>query len=240
MLMHIFKRLIMSSNTEHNQTQQSEQVQSSAQPAAPTQEYNFARMRKWIEEERQARIAAEERLQQLQRASQERQRGYQAEEEEDDEDPYVDKKKLERKLSSFERKLEQKIEEKAEMKARTLLEQEKRESYLRENKDFYNIMSEDNLDRFAQEHPRLAENFMRMPDGFERQKLVYETIKTLQSERDRRSFAQEKIDMNKKSPYYQPSNIANAPFAAQGDFSSAGQKAAYDKLQQLKSSLRIG
>lgn len=221
----------MSSNTEQNQTPQET-------PQVASQEYNFAKMRKLIEEERQARLAAEERLQQLQRIAQERQQ--EIEPEEEDDDPYVDKKKLERKLSSFEKKLEQKIEQKAEMKARALLEQEKRESYLRENKDFYHVMSEDNLERFSQEHPRLAENFLRMPEGFERQKLVYETMKTLQFEKEKKSSIQDKIDMNKKSPYYQPSNIANSPYAAQGDFSPTGQKAAYDKLQQLKNSLRIG
>ena len=50
---------------------------------------------------------------------------------------------------------------------------------------------------------------------------------------------QDKIDSNKRSPYYQPSGISAAPYAGGGDFSPAGQKNAYAKLQELKSRLRI-
>ena len=51
---------------------------------------------------------------------------------------------------------------------------------------------------------------------------------------------QDKIDANRRSPFYQPSGIGSAPYAGpDGDFSAAGQKTAYDKMQELKSRLRI-
>ncbi len=53
------------------------------------------------------------------------------------------------------------------------------------------------------------------------------------------SSIQEKIDANKRSPYYNPSSVGSSPYAVTGDFSANGQKQAYAKLQELKSKLRI-
>jgi hypothetical protein len=50
---------------------------------------------------------------------------------------------------------------------------------------------------------------------------------------------QEKIDQNRRSPYYQPSGMANSPYSSHGDFSHEGQKQAYEKMQALKKSLRL-
>lgn len=204
-------------------------------------EYNFAQLRRQLEAERQARLEIERKAQEL-----EQKIAFRADqrdgEEEDSDELYVDEKRLNKKLASFERNIEKKIEEKAEMKARYLLEQEKQSAYLRENADFNTTMSAENVEKFAQRHPRLAENILRMPEGFERQKLVYENIKALGIDKPeaRAPSIQEKIDANRRSPYYQPSGVGTSPYSNGGDFSPAGQKNAYEKMKELKSRLRLG
>ena len=212
-----------------------------------TIEINLSKQRKMyerqLEQERLARQQAEERIVALERASQERPRGRNPDDEDDQEDnePYVDDRKLARKLESFEKKLEKKIDQKAEAKASAMIEIERKSSYLRENSDFNQVMSAETIEKFAEKHPRLAENILRMPDGFERQKLVYENIKALGIDKpeQKQSSVQEKIDSNRRSPYYQPSGVGAAPYAAAGDFSASGQKNAYAKMQELKQKLRI-
>jgi hypothetical protein len=80
-----------------------------------------------------------------------------------------------------------------------------------------------------------------MPEGFERQRLVYENIKALGVDKpiSKEPSVQEKIEANRKSPYYQPSGVGAAPYASQSDFSAGGQKQAYEKMQELKNRLRI-
>jgi hypothetical protein len=80
-----------------------------------------------------------------------------------------------------------------------------------------------------------------MPEGFERQKLVYKNIKALglHKPEEKAPSIQDKVDANRRSPYYQPSGVGSAPYAPVGDFSANGQKAAYEKMQELKSKLRI-
>lgn len=201
-------------------------------------ELNFraleAKFQKQLEQERAARLEAERVAREaLERRSQQA-------EEEDDSEPYVDHKKLDKKLSSFERRLEEKIDKKAEEKARILLEQESRESWLKNNPDFYQVLQ--NAEKLALKDPELAESILRMPDNFERQKLVYRNIKLAGLDRpeQKQPSIQEKIEANRKSPYYQPSGVGAAPYAQAGDFSASGQKNAYAKMQELKSRLRLG
>jgi translation elongation factor P/translation initiation factor 5A len=196
-----------------------------------------------LEQERLARQQAEERIAALERASQERSRKSSSDDEDDQEDnePYVDRRKLSKELNKFQANIEKTIDQKAEAKAAAMIEVERKHSYLRENADFEQVMNPDTIEKFAQKHPRLAENILRMPDGFERQKLVYENIKALGVDKpeQKQSSVQEKIDANKRSPYYQPSGVGSAPYAAAGDFSEAGQKNAYEKMKELKKRLRI-
>lgn len=153
--------------------------------------------------------------------------------EDDEDEPYVGHKNLEKKLSNFERKIEEKIDKRAEEKARVLLDQEKKESWLRNNGDFYDVMQ--NVEKFAKHDPELAESILQMPDGFERQKLVYKNIKALGLDKpaQKQPSIQDKVDANRKSPYYQPSGPGSAPYASQSDFSPVGQKNAYQKMQDL-------
>lgn len=200
-------------------------------------EYNFSQLRKQAESERQARLQAEQRVAELERLASSRKN-----DEEDDDEPYVDKRRLSKTLASFEQNMEKKIEEKAEQKARMLMDEEKKNSYLRENHDFNQTMVEQNVQKFAERHPKLAESILRMPEGFERQKLVYENIKALGVDRPdaKQPSIQEKIDANKKSPYYQPSGSSGPGYSNGGDFSPASQKNNYEKMMELKSRMRLG
>lgn len=198
-------------------------------------EYNFAQIRKQLEQERQARLQAEDRANQLERASKEKPSS-----DDDDDEPYVDHKKLERKFANFEKSMELKIDQKAEQKARALLEEEKKNIFLRERNDFNQVMSPDTIQKFADKYPGLAENILKMPEGFERQKLVYENIKALGLDKpdQKPPSIQEKIDQNRKSPYYQPSGVGTAPYNNSGDYSPQGQKSAYDKMKELQQRMR--
>lgn len=195
-------------------------------------ELNFraleARYEKKLAEERQARLELEQRLKQS------------SENDEDDNDePYVDHKKLNKKLSRLGEATQSEIQKAMEFAKNNAKEELKQELWLENNPDFYDTLK--HAEKFAEKAPRLAESILRMPEGFERQKLVYQNIKALgidEPERKQPSI-QDKIDANKRSPYYQPSGVGNAPYASQGDFSPSGQKNAYDKLQELKRNLRI-
>jgi hypothetical protein len=200
---------------------------------------NLVAIRKLYEAEREARLQAERLAAETKMLLQSQQQKT-VPVEDDDDDPYVDNKKLARKLSSFEAELEKKIEAKAEAKARALLEQEKQSEFLKLNRDFDSVMSAENLDRFAEQHPMIAENLLRMPNTFERQKLVYATIKSLAKEQEKRSSIQDVIQQKQQSPYYQPSGVSPGASFNGGDYSVSGQKEAYQKMQELKQRLRIG
>ena len=209
-------------------------------PQTNSKEYNFRQqeamyMRK-LEDERNARLELEKQVQQLSA-----QRQQTSTDDDDDDEPYVDNKKLKRKLESFEKTLEKKIEQKAEQKAAMMIESERRNQYLRENSDFNSVMNESLMQKFADTHPRLAENILRMPEGFERQKLVYENIKALGLDKpEKKSSIQDKIDANARNPYYMPSHIGSGSYEGGSDFSATGQKAAYEKMQALKNRLSLG
>ena len=218
---------------------QENQAQPQEAPKSNDKEYNFAQVRKQLDQERQARLQAEEERAQLKKQLEERTRGPKDDDDDDDE-PYVDKKKLDRKLSMFERQLEEKIEKKAEEKARSLIEKSKQESWVKNNPDFYEVLN--HAQTFAEKYPELAEDILEMPEGFERQKLVYRNIKAMGVHKpaEKQPSIQEKVDANRRSPYYQPSGVGTAPYASNGDFSQVGQKNAYAKMKELQARLRMG
>lgn len=191
-------------------------------------EINFraieAKHRKELEQARQEKMELEKRLQEAQAG--------QKEEEEEDE-PYVAPKRLEKKLAQFGKNTQTDIQKAMETAKAQAKEEMKQEMWLEKNADFFDIMK--SADKLYTEDRELADTILTMPDNFERQKLVYKTIKKLGlHEEKKQPSIQDKIDANRKSPYYQPSGIATAPYAAAGDFSSAGQKNAYTKMQELK------
>lgn len=216
--------------------------QAAAQESQPSnKELNFRALEAKMIQERNARLEAEKRALEAETRAQEAvsRRNQAQEDEEDDTDPYVDRKKLAKHLSSFERRMDEKIEKKAEEKAFAMVQKEKREAWLRNNPDFYEVLQ--HADKFADRDPELAETILTMPEGFERQKLVYKNIKALGIHKPdvKQPSIQEKVDANRRSPYYQPSGVGAAPYASVGDFSPAGQKNAYEKMKELKSKLRI-
>jgi hypothetical protein len=110
---------------------------------------------------------------------------------------------------------------------------------MKQNPDHEEIMKHAN--KLMEVDKELAETILEMPENFERYKLVYKTVKSLglHKEKPKELSIQDKINSNMKSPFYQPSGIGTAPYSARGDFSLSGQRSAYEKMQELKSRLRI-
>lgn len=162
------------------------------------------------------------------------------EEEEDDSEPYVDKKRLKKEQAKFGQQIKQETQSEIQRAVHTALEQERKNNWLKQNPDFYEVL-EKNAEKIVQTNPELAETILNMPDGFERQKLVYANIKALGLHKPKEvtSNIQDKIDANRRSPYYQPSGVGTAPYASTGDFSQVGQKNAYDKMKELQQKLRL-
>jgi hypothetical protein len=199
-------------------------------------EYNFRALEARLKEEQAARKEAEKRAQELERISQQK-----TQEDDDDSstEPYVDDRRLAKKLNKFGENTKKEFKSDLQSMRQSVKDEIKQEMWLEQNPDFYEVLQ--HAEKFAQKAPKLAETILRMPEGFERQKLVYENIKTLGIDRpeQKQPSVQEKIDANKRSPYYQPSGVAAAPYSTGGDFSQSGQKNAYAKMQELKSKLRI-
>ena len=201
-----------------------------------SKEYNFraleAKYERMLAAEREEKQAIAARLQELQKAP--------VEDDDDDSDDYVDKRKLNKKLGRFEQKTESQIS-KAMQEAKAAAKEElRREMWIEQNPDFYDTLQQ-HAQRFAEKAPQLASAILKMPDTFERQQLVYQNIKHLGLDKpeQKEPSIQEKIDANRRSPYYQPTGISNAPYSNVGDFSIQGQQQAYQKMQELKSKLRL-
>ena len=122
------------------------------------------------------------------------------------------------------------------------LSEERKTNWLKTNSDFYEVMQ--HAEKFAEKDPELAETILAMPEGFERQKLVYKNIKALgiHKKEDPKESIQAKIDQNRKSPYYQPSGVGAAPYgniSLGRDVSPEEGNNAYKRMQELKKRLRI-
>jgi hypothetical protein len=156
-------------------------------------------------------------------------------------EPYVDERRLNKKLERFEERFTKKVDEVADHRARQMVEQERNSQFLKQNPDFSQILSPEIIEKFAQKHPEIAEPMLEMPEGFARQKLLYQNIKALGIHKPAVAAPsiQETIDKNRKSPFYQPTGVNAGPYSGGGDFSAAGQKGAYEKVQELKARLRL-
>jgi hypothetical protein len=210
---------------------QDNQVQQNTSQAPSDKELNFRALQqkyeKQLEQERQARMDLEKRLSQPQH------------DDDDSDEPYVDHKKLNKKLQKFGQETMQQTQVEIKQAVNQALYEERKQNWLKNNGDFYDVMQ--HAQKFAEKDPELAETILEMPESFERQKLVYKNIKALGLHKPQtpEPSIQQKIDANRRNPYYQPSGVSSAPYASQGDFSASGQKNAYDKLQELKRNLRI-
>lgn len=208
----------------------SAETQPIQEPKVSDKEFNFRQLEKRLTEERSAREEAQKELERMRAA-------IKPQEEEDDSEPYVDHKKLNKTLSKFGQNTQSEIQKAMEIAKRDAKEELKKEMWLENNPDFYDVLQ--HAENFAKKAPKLADTILRMPEGFERQKLVYENIKSLGMDKPepKQQTIQDKIDANRRSPYYQPSGVASAPYSSGGDFSSTGKKSAYDKMQELKKRL---
>lgn len=207
-------------------------------------EHNFEQLRRKAESaerEKQvalAKLAAYER--EIAEASKKKIREPEVDDDTYDE-PYVDERRLNKRLEKFEERFSKKVDEVADQRARQMLEQERNAQFLKQNPDFSQVLSPEVIERFANKHPEIAEPMLEMPDGFARQKLLYQNIKALGVHKPATPAPsiQETIDKNRRSPFYQPTGVGTAPYAGGGDFSDSGQKNAYDKVQELKKRLRL-
>src|SRR6185369_7427 len=213
------------------------QVNQTEENKAIEKERNFrqleANSERKLAQERAARAEAEAEKERLTQEMQKKHRSH--EEDEEDDDPYVDKRKLERKLAKFGQSTQSDIQKAMEMAKEKAKEELKQEMWLENNPDFYEVLQK--ADKLVEKAPQLAKSILQMPDSFERQKLVYNNIKAMVIDQpeQKKSSIQDKVDANRRSPYYQPSGVGTAPYATSGDFSPQGQKQAYEKMQQLKS-----
>jgi hypothetical protein len=201
-------------------------------------ELNFraleAKFQRQLEQERAARIEAE-------RVAQEAlNRKPQVPEDDDDDEPYIDKKRLKKEQAKFGQQIKQETQNEIQRSVQMALNEERKQNWLKQNPDFYDTLSQ-HAQKFADREPELAESILQIPDEFERSKLAYKNIKALGINKPevKQPSIQEVVNNNRKSPYYQPSGIGSTPYAQVGDFSASGQKNAYDKMKQLQAQLRI-
>jgi|ERR1700731_2051323 len=218
----------------------SAEVQNNITEQKPSdKELNFRKLEEKYErvlsEERAARVEMEKEIQRLAQAA----LHDKDKEDEDDSEPYVDHKKLKKTLSKFNEQSKKETQNDIQKAVHSALNEERKNTWQQNNPDFYEVLQ--HADKFAQNYPALAESILTMPEGFERQKLVYKNIKALGIDKPevKQPSIQDKIDANRRSPYYQPSGISPAPYAGAGDFSPSGQKNAYDKMKELQNRLRI-
>ncbi len=209
------------------------QEQAAVEQKPNDKEYNFAQIRNQLAQERQARQQLEAEVQRLSQVKQS------VNDDDDDGEPYVDKRKLGKELNRFAEKNKQETQQDIKQAVNQALAQERQQNWLKQNSDFQEVMS--HAEKFANADPELAETILAMPDGFERQKLVYKSIKTMGLHKPAapQESIQSKIDANRRSPYYQPTGVGSAPYQSAGDFSQSGQKNAYDKMKELQSKLRL-
>jgi len=158
----------------------------------------------------------------------------------DSSDPYVDRKKLKKELNKYSQKTKQDSESLVRSAVQQAIYEERQRAWLKSNPDFEEVLK--HAQTLYNADPELGDTILEMPEGFERQKLVYKNIKALGLHKPAapKPSVQDKIDANRRSAYYQPSGIGTTPYSSQSDFSQGGQKTAYDKMMELKRNLRLG
>lgn len=209
------------------------------QQKSSDKEYNFAQIRQQLERERTEKVALAQELEKVKRVVQEK---LAPPDDDGDDEPYVDHKRLKRELGKVAERTANETDNKIQQAVNRALGEERQRMWLKNNPDFHEVMQ--HAQAFADRDPELAETILEMPEGFERQKLVYKNIKALGINRppEQKPSIQETIDQNRRSPYYQPTGVATPGYGvANGgkDYSPAEGQNAYKKMQELKSRLRI-
>jgi hypothetical protein len=214
-----------------------DQVQAVTEAPKPSdKELNFRKQQQMYEkmlEEKEQRLATLEKQVQSQSKPQD--------DDDSDDEPYVDKKRLNKTLAKFGQQTRQETQSEIQKAVHVALQEERKSNWLKQNPDFHDVLQ--HAQKFADSDPELAETILTMPEGFERQKLVYKNIKALGLHKpaSKEPTVQEKIDANRRSPYYQPSGVGTSPYSGtSSDFSKSGQKSAYENMIKLKEQLRLG
>lgn len=163
-----------------------------------------------------------------------------------DDEPYVDASRLQREMTSLKESLSKEIDKKAEEKARLLLMQERQSDYINQNKDFYDVLQENEIKDFVAKYPNLAAPLARMPDGFEKQQLAYELMKTVKTVKPanpeppvQKSMLAQAFEQRKAAMAYQPGGSSGGAFQSMGDFSPGGMKQAYDRFKSLQKTVNL-
>lgn len=213
-----------------NAPQNSKEINFRQQEAALKAHYE-----RQLEQERRARLEAE-------RAAEEaRKKQLSVDDDEDsDPEPYVDHKKLKKVQQKYKQEIKQETQSEIQKAIQQAKAEAAREAWLETNHDFDDVLS--HADKLAAKSPTLANTILKMPDNFERQKLVYQTIKEmgLHKPEEKKPSIQQTIDNNKRGQYYQPSGISTAPYQGQtSDFSKTGQAEAYKKMKSLIENVRL-
>lgn len=198
---------------------------------------NIVQLRKIVENERAARFQAEKEMADMKAAV--ASRSSKGDEEDTYDEPYVDKRYLQKSIAKSMQQMQEEADKRAEHKMRTLLAEEKKSSWLKSNPDFGQVM--EHAQKFADSDPELAEAILEMPEGFERQKLVYKNIKALGLHKPKESI-QTQVDKNQRSPLIMGNSNAPPYGIANGgkNYTPAEGKNAYDQMMALKSRLRLG
>lgn len=216
----------MTSPTQENQAQDQQ---------VSNKELNFRALENKYQQQLAAQQAENERLrQELQQRQQP-----QVQDDDEDHEPYVDHKRLKKEQARFGQQIKQETQTEIQKAVRMAIAEERQNNWMKNNPDFQEVMS--HAEKFAQQDPELAETILQMPEGFERQKLVYKTIKGMGIHKAPvpEPTMQQKIDANRRSPYYQPSSVGSSPYSQVSDFSEQGQKDAHAKMKQLQARLRL-
>ena len=207
--------------------------------AVGSKDYNFAQVRKQLDQERQERA----RLTQENAELKAKMTPKPSDDEDSYDEPYIDKKYFKKNIAQSMQQIKEEARKEARQEMQGMLLEEKRTNWLKSNPDFQDVMQ--HAQKFADSDPELAETILEMPEGFERQKLVYKSIKSLGLHKPPvpQSTIQDKINQNKRSPFYQPSSQGAAPYGVVNggkDYSPADQKNAYDHMKALQKNLRLG
>lgn len=214
------------------------EANSSVENKQNEKEMNFRKLEAYYEQKlAQERAEKEEALRLAKEATQNSQKN---DDDDDDTDPYVDRRKLDKRLQKFGQNTQSEIQKAMEIAKAKAKEELKQELWLEQNPDFYSTLQL--AEKFANTNPHLADTILKMPDGFERQKLVYQNIKALGIDKGDapKSSINDTIQKNQKYPGYQPGGFSGQAYQTNGDFSKSGQEQAYKKMMELKSSLRLG
>jgi hypothetical protein len=114
-----------------------------------------------LEQERAGRLEAERVAQEAQTKK------HVSEDDDDDSEPYVDKKRLKKEQAKFGQQIKQETQSEIKQAVQQALTDERRQNWLKNNPDFYDVLQ--HAEKFSQKDTELAEAFLEMPDTFERQ-----------------------------------------------------------------------